>query len=96
MNEEILNNIWNQLTSDGLTQSSFEDWSVNIQSSPEVQQNIHNYLFEQGLTQNDFDSWATNTGLKKKKRPIWFQNRSVVYRCCQVARRCQGRYRKNS
>jgi len=67
MNEEILNNIWNQLTSDGLTQSSFEDWSVNIQSSPEVQQNIHNYLFEQGLTQNDFDSWATNTGLKKKE-----------------------------
>lgn len=67
MNEEILNNIWNQLTSDGLTQSSFEDWSVNIQSRPEVQQNIHNYLFEQGLTQNDFDSWATNTGLKKKE-----------------------------
>ena len=67
MNEEILNNIWNQLTSDGLTQSSFEDWSVNVQSNPQVQQNIHNYLFEQGLTQNDFDSWATNTGLKKKE-----------------------------
>mgnify|MGYP003149423604 FL=1 len=42
MNDEILKNIWTQLTSDGMTKSSFEEWKSNLQD-PEIQENIHSY-----------------------------------------------------
>ena len=66
MNEEVLNNIWNYLSSQGLTNSPFDEWSINIQQDESVQKNIHSYLSSQNLTDSEFDLWATNLGLKKK------------------------------
>ena len=66
MNEEILQNIWNQLTSDGMTESDFETWKVNFAGSEEVQKNIHSYLVENNYTSSDIETWNTNVGLKKK------------------------------
>ena len=65
MNDEILKNIWTQLTSDGMTESSFEEWKSNLQD-PEIQQNIHSYLVENEFTDSDLPAWQANTGLKKK------------------------------
>jgi len=65
MNDEVLKNIWNQLTSAGKTKSSFEDWKTNLQD-PEIQENIHSYLVENQFTDSDLSTWQTNTGLKKK------------------------------
>lgn len=66
MNEQLLKNIWNQLTKDGKTTSSFEEWVVNVSNDPSVQQTIHGYLVEKKLTDSSFNDWADNTGLKKK------------------------------
>jgi len=66
MNEEILKNIWNQLTADGLTTSDFETWKNNFAGSEEIQQNVHTYLFKNGMTKNDLETWSSNVGLKKK------------------------------
>ena len=66
MNEEILQNICNQLTSDGMTESDFETWKVNFAGSEEVQKNIHSYLVENNYTSSDIETWNTNVGLKKK------------------------------
>ena len=68
MENEVLQNIWNLLTSEGLTDSSFEDWVVNISEDEAVQQNVYNYLSDKNLTDSDLDTWLTNTGLKKKRR----------------------------
>jgi hypothetical protein len=67
MENEVLQNIWNLLTSEGLTDSSFEDWVVNISEDEAVQQNVYNYLSDKNLTDSDLDTWLTNTGLKKKE-----------------------------
>ena len=66
MEREILQNIWNFLTSNGMTNTPFEEWVVNIQNSDAIQKNIHSYLIEQNVVVNDFDTWANNLGLKKK------------------------------
>jgi len=66
MNEEILKNIWNQLTTDGVTTSDFETWKNNFAGSEEIQQNVHTYLFKNGMTKNDLETWSSNVGLKKK------------------------------
>lgn len=66
MNEEILKNIWNYLSTQGLTNSPFDEWSINIQQDEGVQKNIHGYLVNQNLTDSNFDIWANNLGLKKK------------------------------
>ena len=68
-NEELLKNIWNQLTSDNQTTSDFETWKTNFSGSEEIQGNIYNYLKKNNFTESDFDTWSTNVGLKKKK--IW-------------------------
>ena len=65
-NEEILKNIWNQLTSDNQTTSDFETWKVNFAGSEEIQKNIHSYLVENNYTSSDIDTWNSNVGLKKK------------------------------
>ena len=44
MNEELLNNIWNYLTSQGQIQVSFEEWKDNVSDNQEIQINIHKYL----------------------------------------------------
>ena len=67
MNEEILKNIWNQLTSDEMTSSDFETWKNNVSSSEDIQRNIHGYLTEKELTSSDLNTWKTNLGLKKKE-----------------------------
>ena len=66
MNEQLLKNIWDQLTRDGKTTSSFEEWVVNVSNDPSVQQTIHGYLVDKKLTDSSFNDWADNTGLKKK------------------------------
>lgn len=70
MNEEILKNIWNQLTADGMTTSDFETWKNNFAGSEEIQQNVHTYLFENGMTKNDLETWSSNVGLKKKEPEV--------------------------
>tara|TARA_R110000764_G_scaffold77156_1_gene154595 strand:- start:64 stop:8589 length:8526 start_codon:yes stop_codon:yes gene_type:complete len=64
--EEILKNIWNQLTSDNQTTSDFETWKTNFSGSEEIQGNIYNYLKKNNFTESDFDSWSINVGVKKK------------------------------
>ena len=66
MNEQLLKNIWDQLTRDGKTTSSFEEWVVNVSNDPSVQQTIHGYLVDKKLTDSSFNDWSDNTGLKKK------------------------------
>ena len=58
---EILKNIWDHLTANRLTSSSFEDWSGNISGSEEIQKNVHGYLSGKGLTSSDFNPWQTNS-----------------------------------
>ena len=66
MSEQILKNIWNNLTQAGLTTNDFEAWNANFQSNEEVQANVHEYLTRQQLTTSDFSTWSNNLGLKKK------------------------------
>ena len=66
MNDEILQNIWNQLTADGMTNSDFETWKSNFAGSEDIQKNVHGYLLENNHTDSDIDTWSSNVGLKKK------------------------------
>ena len=68
MNDEILQNIWNQLTADGMTNSDFETWKSNFAGSEDIQKNVHGYLLENNHTDSDIDTWSSNVGLKKKRR----------------------------
>ena len=63
MSDKILNNVWNQLTKDELTDSDFETWKSNIASNEEVQANVHEYLTDKELTSSDLNSWKSNLGL---------------------------------
>ena len=64
---EVLQNIWNHLTENQLTNSPFDVWMENISSDTDVQNNVYNYLSENGMTSSDFDTWSLNAGLKKKE-----------------------------
>jgi hypothetical protein len=66
MNEELLNNIWEVLSSDGATDSDFETWKQNFQEDEEIQVNVHKYLTEKQYTESDYETWSTNIGIKKK------------------------------
>jgi len=66
MNDKILQNIWNYLTSEGLTTSDFDAWRSNVMSNENIQENIHGYLTKKGFTTSDLETWKNNTGLKKK------------------------------
>lgn len=66
MNDEILQNIWNQLTSDGMTDSDFGIWKSNFAGSEEIQTKVHAYLYKNGHTNSNIEAWSTNVGLKKK------------------------------
>lgn len=68
MNEELLNNIWNYLTSQGQIQVSFEEWKDNVSDNQEIQINIHKYLTDKGEITNTFEEWQDKTGLKKSRR----------------------------
>ncbi len=67
MNDEILNNIWTYLTSQGQVQVSFEEWKNNVSNSPEIQITIHEYLTKKGKLTNTLEEWQIKTGLKKKE-----------------------------
>ena len=60
MNEEILMNIWKDLSSNNLTDSEFDSWKTNISENKEVQTNVHNYLVDKKLTDSDLDTWKAN------------------------------------
>jgi len=66
MNEEVLQNIWEVLSSDGATSSDYETWKSNFADSEEVQVNVHEYLTDNQYTESDYATWSTNVGLKKK------------------------------
>ena len=56
----ILNNIWNELSSNNLTQSDFDTWKSNFIQNPDVQSNVYNYLVENNLTQSSSEDWVAN------------------------------------
>ena len=71
MDNEILQNIWQNLSANNLTDTEFEEWTETFMNDTEVQENVHEYLFDNDLTESSFEEWSTNIGLKKK-RPTRF------------------------
>jgi len=67
MEDKVLKNIWEYLSSEGKTTSDFETWYKNIQSDEQVQSNVHSYLMEQKKTDSNLDQWLTNVDLKRKE-----------------------------
>ena len=67
MNEEALQNIYNNLVSNKLTKSDYSTWKQNFSRSGEVQKNVHQYLSEKNLTKSNLSQWKTNLGVKKKE-----------------------------
>ena len=65
MDNEILQNIWQNLSANNLTDTEFEDWTETFMNDTEVQENVHEYLFDNDLTESSFEEWSTNIGLKK-------------------------------
>ena len=49
MNEELLQNIWQRLTDDGLTESDFQSWLNNVNSDEKIKQNVFSYLSEKKI-----------------------------------------------
>ena len=60
MEDEILKNIWNELSSKGKTNSDFDAWKGNVYSSEEVQANVYGYLKDNGYTNSEFNDWKAN------------------------------------
>ena len=60
MNEEILNNIWNTLSQNGLTNSDFDSWKENFSTNPNVRNNVYNYLKDNDLTNSSQQEWINN------------------------------------
>ena len=63
MNDQILQNIWNYLSSQNKTSSDFETWKENVATNGDIQKNIHSYLVSQNKTSSGFNTWLSNTGL---------------------------------
>ena len=70
MNEEILRNIWNYLSSEGKTDSDFESWVNNVANDFEVQQNVHQYLSENNKTDSNFVEWRNNAFASGKTQDV--------------------------
>ena len=60
MADDILKNIWNELSSKGKTDSEFDTWKTNVYSNEEVQNNVYGYLKDNGYTNSEFSDWKTN------------------------------------
>ena len=90
MSEQILKNIWNNLTQAGLTTNDFEAWNTNFQSNEEVQANVHEYLTRQQLTTSDFSTWSNNLGLKKKDESDFISEEEVTELSTQEDRIAAG------
>ena len=60
MADDILKNIWNELSSTGKTNSEFDTWKTNVSESEDVQKNVYGYLKDKGYTESEFVDWQTN------------------------------------
>ena len=68
MNEEILGNIWNQLSENGVTESDFDTWKSNFENDEQVQGNVYSYLKDIGATNSSKTSWKKNVGIAAIKK----------------------------
>jgi hypothetical protein len=68
MNEELLQNIHNHLTSNQLTDSDYETWKNNFSNDTAVRDNVHSYLMENQLTDTDRDAWEVSMMGEKKNQ----------------------------
>ena len=57
MNEELLQNIWNHLSTSGKTPNNFETWKINFLQDSNTQDNVFNYLSESNLTSSSREEW---------------------------------------
>ncbi len=60
MADDILKNIWNELSSTGKTDSDFGAWKTNVEGSEDIQKNVHGYLKDKGYTESEFSTWQGN------------------------------------
>ena len=60
MNDEILRNIWENLSNNGLTDSDFETWKNNFAQDSTIQTNVYNHLKNSNLTQSSQQDWTAN------------------------------------
>jgi hypothetical protein len=60
MADDILKNIWSELSSKGKTDSEFDAWKTNMYDNEEVQNNVYGYLKGNGYTNSEFGDWKTN------------------------------------
>ena len=77
MNETgMLNNIWQELSANNLTQSDFDAWKSNFLQDQEVQGNVYNYLVENGLTQSSGEEWVKNINEELKTQQPTAESKS--------------------
>ena len=60
MADDILKNIWNELSSKGKTNSEFDAWKTNMYDDEKVQTNVYGYLKDNGYTDSEFGDWKAN------------------------------------
>ena len=60
MADDILKNIWNELSSKGKTDSDFGAWKTNVEGSEDIQKNVYGYLKDNGYTESEFSAWQGN------------------------------------
>ena len=60
MADDILKNIWNELSSKGKTDSEFDAWKTNMYDNEDVQNNVYGYLKDNGYTDSEFGDWKAN------------------------------------
>ena len=89
MPDKILNNVWNQLTEDKVTDSDFDTWKSNVVGDEEIQSNIHEYLTDKELTSSDLETWKSNLGLlnpePKKEKGTTTEDAVVVSNQVEVS-----------
>ena len=65
MNENgILNNIWEELSTNNLTESDFDAWKDNFLKDQSVQSNVYSYLVENNLTKSNGEDWVKNINVE--------------------------------
>jgi hypothetical protein len=60
MADDILKNIWNELSSKGKTNSDFTAWKANVEGNEDIQKNVYGYLKDNGYTKSEFNTWQSN------------------------------------
>ena len=65
MADDILKNIWNELSSKGKTDSDFDAWQTNLNENEDVQANVYNYLKDNDYTKSEFSEWKSNALVAK-------------------------------